>query len=102
MDSGNIILRPVRDLLGMSFFIPDYQRGYRWEEQQVKDLLSDIEAFICKIKDTPNSSEIYCIQPFFYCAEIFFLKFTVSHVISHIPIVIGKKTLQLDQLFFHA
>lgn len=63
MDSGNIILRPVRDLLGMSFFIPDYQRGYRWEEQQAKDLLSDIEAFICKIKDTPNSSEIYCIQP---------------------------------------
>ena len=26
-----------------SFIIPDYQRGYSWEEDQRKDLLKDIE-----------------------------------------------------------
>ena len=33
----NIIgLKSVRELLGLNFFIPDYQRGYRWTAQQVE------------------------------------------------------------------
>lgn len=27
------------------FVIPSYQRGYRWEEKQVEDLLDDIKKF---------------------------------------------------------
>ncbi len=42
-----------------SFFIPSYQRGYRWTEQQVKELLEDIWEFICK----KNKDEFYCLQP---------------------------------------
>ena len=57
---GNSIeLKSVEDLLGMSFFIPNYQRGYRWEQTQVKDLLEDILAF----SKTRKEGEIYCIQP---------------------------------------
>ena len=55
-------LKTVKDLLGMNFFIPDYQRGYRWEKQQAEDLLEDIYAFSERHK-TVNGEEIYCIQP---------------------------------------
>lgn len=57
----NIGLKPVKEILGMNFFIPDYQRGYRWEKQQAIDLLEDIYAFASKI--AVDSEEIYCIQP---------------------------------------
>lgn len=47
--------KPVYD-----FMIPSYQRGYRWDEQQVTDLLDDFLEFI----NTPkSSSESYCLQP---------------------------------------
>ena len=42
---NNIELKSVSELLGMKFFIPSYQRGYRWTEQQVMDLLNDIWEF---------------------------------------------------------
>ena len=29
----------------MNFNIPYYQRGYRWEEKQVNDLLNDLQEF---------------------------------------------------------
>lgn len=60
MDNSTIALKPVKELLGMNFFIPDYQRGYRWTEQQATDLLEDIWAFTQKEK---THSEIYCVQP---------------------------------------
>ena len=57
----NVIgLKSVSELLGMKFFIPSYQRGYRWTDQQVKDLLSDIWEFSKKKK---QEYEFYCLQP---------------------------------------
>lgn len=47
----------VAELLGMNFFIPGYQRGYRWTEQQVEDLLNDINEF------KPKNNSWYCLQP---------------------------------------
>lgn len=41
----------------VNFFIPGYQRGYRWTEQQVKDLLNDINEF------EPENDSWYCLQP---------------------------------------
>jgi len=65
MEENNIELIPleVSKLLGMNFFIPAYQRGYRWTVQQVKDLLNDINSF--SPKDVPNSNDKtwYCLQP---------------------------------------
>lgn len=46
-----------------SFFIPYYQRGYRWEKPQIHALLNDLLEFYRKIKaDTPNY-KYYSLQP---------------------------------------
>ncbi len=59
--ADNIIeLKSINELLGMKFFIPSYQRGYRWTEQQVTDLLNDIWEFSEKEK---REGEFYCLQP---------------------------------------
>ncbi|WP_394775656.1 DUF262 domain-containing protein [Flavobacterium sp.] len=42
------------------FFIPSYQRGYRWNESQVIDLLEDLLEFITT---TRNNDQKYCLQP---------------------------------------
>lgn len=49
--------KSVKELKDMRFFIPNYQRGYRWTEQQVKDLLNDINEF------RNSGTGFYCIQP---------------------------------------
>ena len=54
----NINLKSIGDLSGMNFHIPSYQRGYRWTEQQVKDLLDDIDEF-----DLTKDGNFYCLQP---------------------------------------
>lgn len=46
MLGNQIDLKSIQDLRGMKFFIPDYQRGYRWTKQQVGDLLDDIWEFM--------------------------------------------------------
>ena len=57
---NRIDLRTIESLKEMNFYIPNYQRGYRWTEQQVKDLLNDIYDFMRK----PHSGDdFYCIQP---------------------------------------
>lgn len=43
----------VGDIQG-EFYIPSYQRGYRWDETQVRALLDDIYE---------NGDEPYCLQP---------------------------------------
>ena len=34
----------------MSFNIPSYQRGYRWEKENVEALLNDVQEFATKTK----------------------------------------------------
>lgn len=59
--SNTIELWEVNKLINKKFFIPTYQRGYRWDVQQVKDLLNDLYEF----KNSANTSEgeFYCLQP---------------------------------------
>jgi uncharacterized protein with ParB-like and HNH nuclease domain len=38
---SEIMLKSVYDLLDKNYFIPSYQRGYRWGKRQVQDLLED-------------------------------------------------------------
>lgn len=59
MDNKNLRLETIYNLLGLNFFVPDYQRGYRWKRKQVKDLLDDI----WKFKDTCQKGDFYCLQP---------------------------------------
>lgn len=58
---SNLCLKSVYELLNENFFIPAYQRGYRWGEAQVKALLDDIWEFA----RTPSEqqSAFYCLQP---------------------------------------
>lgn len=52
-------LRSIYELKGCNFFVPPYQRGYRWDKQQVKDLLEDIYEFF----KASDKDEFYCLQP---------------------------------------
>lgn len=62
-NSNNISIKPISDLLTFNFFIPSYQRGYRWTEQQVTELLNDINEFSPKEIDNSNEKTWYCLQP---------------------------------------
>lgn len=57
MNNEHFELRPIVDLKDHHFFIPDYQRGYKWDVQQVLDLLEDIEEF------DNTTALFYCLQP---------------------------------------
>ena len=45
---------------GRYFYIPSYQRGYRWTDKQVDDLLRDL---LCFANDTKDDYDFYCLQP---------------------------------------
>jgi uncharacterized protein with ParB-like and HNH nuclease domain len=66
MEKNELKLKTISDLLGMNFFVPSYQRGYRWTAQQVEDLLNDIYSFAVKKKKNKkneSTTEFYCLQP---------------------------------------
>jgi uncharacterized protein with ParB-like and HNH nuclease domain len=54
-------LEPVAKLLDKEFFIRSYQRGYRWDQDHVKDLLNDLKEFIDRFGKTED--DFYCLQP---------------------------------------
>ena len=58
MADNQIELKSVSELLGMKFFIPSYQRGYRWGQLQIESLINDINEF-----DKSKDGEFYCLQP---------------------------------------
>ena len=55
----NDILVVVNKLAKRNYFIPSYQRGYRWEKQQVTELLDDILDF----SENREDQDYYCLQP---------------------------------------
>jgi uncharacterized protein with ParB-like and HNH nuclease domain len=57
--SKNLELKSISEILDKHFFIPSYQRGYRWGEQQIIDLLKDILEFASDKK----MKGFYCLQP---------------------------------------
>ena len=67
MTDQEIRLKPVYDLrvddadTPIRYFIPAYQRGYRWTSTQVKQLLEDIREWTQR--DNPQPEEFYCLQP---------------------------------------
>ena len=58
MAENKIELLSVSELLGMKFFIPSYQRGYRWTDLQIENLLNDILEFSKGV-----DGDFYCLQP---------------------------------------
>ena len=61
--NNNISIKTINELLKCNFYIPSYQRGYRWTEQQVTDLLNDINEFSPKEITNSDEKTWYCLQP---------------------------------------
>ena len=51
-----LLTKSITDIKGFFFFIRDYQRGYRWTESEIEELLADIE-------NIDDSEKGYCMQP---------------------------------------
>ena len=60
---NSIELKTLNELAQYSFFIPAYQRGYRWTEQEVRDLLNDINEFVPREINETEEKTWYCLQP---------------------------------------
>lgn len=67
MSESGICLKAVYDLRvdvrdePIRYYIPAYQRGYRWTPTQVTQLLDDIREFTKR--ENPQPEEFYCLQP---------------------------------------
>ncbi|HRJ54594.1 MAG TPA: DUF262 domain-containing protein [Candidatus Thiothrix moscowensis] len=68
-DASTEALKSISALLqnDSTFFIPSYQRGYRWKNEQVTQLLDDIKEFTDnlidkKLEEKPDEN-YYCLQP---------------------------------------
>ena len=59
LEANTLEWKAIPDLKGYNFFIPDYQRGYRWEKDQIQQLLTDLYDFFY----VKNSGSFYCLQP---------------------------------------
>lgn len=57
-ETSPLTLKSVDELVGQSFRVQKYQRGYKWTPRQVRNLLDDIDGFS---SDTIDS--FYCLQP---------------------------------------
>ena len=57
--TNNLKLLAIPQLMGKHFFIPDYQRGYKWEKDQVYALLKDLWRYF----KSGKLNDFYCLQP---------------------------------------
>ena len=55
--------KPLKTLIEKkyNFFIPDYQRGYKWTRDEVLKLLNDIWEFA--LNNNKGDNDFYCLQP---------------------------------------
>lgn len=62
---NNILeLKTVNELQEFNFYIPSYQRGYRWTSKEVLELLNDISNFAPRLVDESTEEKTwYCLQP---------------------------------------
>jgi uncharacterized protein with ParB-like and HNH nuclease domain len=65
MGINRLELKSINQLFEYSFYIPSYQRGYRWTDTQVTQLLDDIWDFAKNppIQERGKEKPFYCLQP---------------------------------------
>ena len=57
-------LKTISELQEYDFYIPSYQRGYRWSSKEVIELLNDISNFTPRlVNDATDEKTWYCLQP---------------------------------------
>ena len=80
--SNFIERKAISDLLkGDNFYIPSYQRGYRWTSKQVEQLLRDLFAYANSthtVAEDGAEGDYYCLQP------IVARKVTSDKIIDHL------------------
>lgn len=89
--------RKINDLLNNHFDVPAYQRGYRWTETQVRQLILDIIAFKQNtLNFSPQKIELpfYCLQP------IVVKKYTKDNKIV-LEVIDGQQRLTSILLILH-
>ena len=66
MGDAIVKLKTIADLQNENarFFIDAYQRGYRWTENEVRDLLDDIREFMLKQNGEINAERAQIIKEF--------------------------------------
>jgi uncharacterized protein with ParB-like and HNH nuclease domain len=60
---NNLELKTINELNQYHFFIPSYQRGYKWTANEVTDLLNDIHDFKPRLIGNTDEKTWYCLQP---------------------------------------
>ena len=57
-------IRSIGDLLKENFYVPRYQRGYRWGKQEITIFLDDVLQYYNTTQNRENRvSKFYCLQP---------------------------------------
>jgi hypothetical protein len=76
MSTNNLKLMAIPQLMEKHFFIPDYQRGYKWEKDQVYALLRDLWRYF----KSGIKQDFYCLQPIVVkeCSEDTKVKYKLS------------------------
>ena len=84
----NISLKYIKDFESqdVQFYIPNYQRGYRWKSKQVNQLIDDIETF------TPTEN-----NPFYFLQALAVAKDKVN---NRVNVVDGQQRLTTLKLIF--
>lgn len=103
MENNIIDIKPINKLLEFGFFIPAYQRGYRWTEQQVEDLLNDIAEFTPKEIENSKDKTWYCLQPLVIkkCDEATIQKQELDTSRKWLEVIDGQQRLTSIFLILH-
>ena len=59
---NNAVQTSIHELLGEKFYIPNYQRGYRWTKFEVGKLVDDLYRYFQE-ESRNNEKSYYCLQP---------------------------------------
>ena len=89
---------------GLYFFIPSYQRGYRWTKTQIYDLCNDLLDYALKKEQEANgitgnkkSKSFYCLQPIIVIPK----KFQINQqMINGYEVVDGQQRLTSMYILF--
>lgn len=63
MNEKKLDILSISQILNFNFYVPAYQRGYRWTEHQVENLLNDISDFKPDRIESSDEQTWYCLQP---------------------------------------
>lgn len=60
---AKVDIKSIRELFKERFVIQTYQRGYRWSNTQIRELLEDLSDYNADKPDNNDENDYYCLQP---------------------------------------